>query len=160
MATLGLVLGAIPAMAEVTPVTDKKLPPVLPDKGPPLPQEAVKAFVAVAHRDLAQVEAMLKEQPHLINAVWDWGGGDFETALGAAAHMGRPDIARFLIAHGARMDLYAAAMLGELEIVRSVLTAFPDVRHTPGAHGIPLMAHAKAGGEKAESVVRYLESLA
>lgn len=130
-----------------------------PDKGPPLADELVKEFVGVAHGNLARVEEMLKAQPKLINAVWDWGGGDFESALGAAGHMGRADIARFLLAQGARFDLFAAAMLGELEVVKVILTVSPELLKVPGPHGIPLIAHAKAGGEKAEPVLRYLESL-
>jgi hypothetical protein len=57
------------------------------------------------------------------------------------------------------MDLFAAAMLGHLDIVRAVLDAFPEARHVKGPHGIPLLDHAKAGGSEAESVVAFLESL-
>jgi hypothetical protein len=95
----------------------------------------------------------------LINACWDWGGGDFETGLGAAAHMGRRDIANFLLENGARLDLFAAAMLGEMDIVRSALTAFPEAIKTPGPHGIPLIEHARAGGDEAREVLEFLESL-
>jgi hypothetical protein len=152
--TAGLTAGAIPDMGQTTP--PKK---TIPDKGPAIADALVKDFVGAAHGDLAKVESMLKEQPKIVNAVWDWGGGDFESALGGAAHMGRADIARVLLAKGARLDLFAAAMLGELEIVRAVLTAFPDARNTLGPHGIPLLVHAKAGGEKAVKVAEYLESL-
>ena len=126
---------------------------------PALEAGLVQEFVGKAHGDLERVQELLAQQPSLINATWDWGGGDFETALGAASHMGRRDIAEFLLKNGARLDLFAAAMLGELEVVRAGLNAFPDAVHTPGPHGIPLIAHAKAGGEKAEAVVKYLESL-
>ena len=34
-------------------------------------------------------------------ATLDWGFGDWETALGAASHVGRPEIAEYLIANGA-----------------------------------------------------------
>jgi hypothetical protein len=135
--------------------TSKK---TVPDRGPRLDAELVKAFVIAGHGDPAKVEEMLRQEPRLINATWDWGGGDFETALGGAAHVGRPDIARLLLQHGARLDLFAAAMLGELEIVQAALTAFPDAIKTPGPHGIPLIAHAKAGGKEAEAVLHYLES--
>ncbi|HVK02765.1 MAG TPA: hypothetical protein VM490_04790 [Armatimonadaceae bacterium] len=130
------------------------------DKGPPLAPDLVKAFVGAAHGDLDKVKAMLAEQPRLVNATWDWGGGDFETALGGAAHMGRRDIALYLLERGARLDLFAAAMLGRTEVVRAALAAFPDALKTPGPHGIPLLAHAKAGGKDAEETLRHLESLA
>lgn len=50
-------------------------------------------------------------------------------------------------------------MLGKLEIVKAILTDDPEARRYAGPHGIPLMAHAKAGGESAAAVVAFLESL-
>jgi len=95
----------------------------------------------------------------LVNATWDWGGGDFETALGAASHMGEKDIANFLLENGARLDIFAAAMLGRLEIVQAALQAYPAALKTPGPHGIPLIVHAQQGGENAKAVLAYLQSL-
>ena len=130
------------------------------DKGPPLAPDLVKAFVGAAHGDLDKVKAMLAEQPRLVNATWDWGGGDFETALGGAAHMGRRDIALYLLERGAD-DLGAAEHGGGEQVeARAALAAFPDALKTPGPHGIPLLAHAKAGGKDAEETLRHLESLA
>ena len=129
------------------------------DRPPALDPELVQEFVIKAHGDLDRVGQLLEQEPRLVNATWDWGGGDWETGLGGAAHMGRKDIARYLLAHGARIDLFAAAMLGKLEIVKAVIAAFPDARNVPGPHGIPLLAHARAGGDEAADVVRYLESL-
>ena len=118
----------------------------------------VQDFVGNSHGDLERVKELLAQEPALINASWDWGGGDFETGLGAAAHMGRRDIAEFLLENGARLDLFAAAMLGKLDILQAALTAFPAAIHTPGPHGIPLIAHARAGGDEAKEVLAYLES--
>lgn len=131
----------------------------IPPKPAALNPELVNEFVGVAHGNLERVKTLLAQEPVLLNACWDWGGGDFETALGAAGHMGRRDIALFLLEKGARLDMFAAAMLGELEIVQSMLKAFPNLSASPGPHGIPLIAHAKAGGKEAEKVVQYLESL-
>lgn len=125
---------------------------------PTLEASLVQEFVGNAHGDIHRVKELLAQQPALINACWDWGGGDFETGLGAAAHMGRRDIAEFLLGNGARLDLFAAAMLGKLEVVRAVLSVFPDAINVPGPHGIPLIAHAKAGGEGAQAVFEYLQS--
>jgi len=119
----------------------------------------VEEIVRVAHADLDRTKELLAQEPGLVNATWDWGGGDFETALGAAAHMGRSYIANFLLEHGARLDIFAAAMLGKLEIVKAALTAYPDAIKTPGPHDIPLIAHAQAGGEDAKAVLEYLQSL-
>ena len=124
-----------------------------------LDAKLVQEFVGNAHGDLNRVKELLAQESGLINATWDWGGGDFETALGAASHMGRRDIAEFLLEHGARLDIFAAAMLGKLEIVKAALAAFPEAINTPGPHGIPLLAHAQAGGEEAKSVLEYLQSL-
>lgn len=129
------------------------------DKKPPLPAEMVQEFVAKAHGDLERVRALLEQEPALFNASWDWGGGDWETGLGAAAHMGRRDIALYLLARGARIDLFAAAMLGRLDVVQAILRHDPEARHAPGPHGIPLMAHARQGGDAAVAVVEYLASL-
>jgi hypothetical protein len=118
---------------------------------------AVRSFVANAHGDLEAVREALAEEPRLTNAAWDWGGGDWETALGAAGHMGRRDIAELLLAHGARLDVFVAAMLGEVEIVRAILTAHPDARDAAGPHGIPLRAHAEAGGDQARAVLGLLD---
>jgi hypothetical protein len=129
------------------------------EKPPALKAELVNEFVRVAHSDLERVKQLLAQEPKLANASWDWGGGDWETGLGAAAHMGRRDIAGYLLAHGAHLDIFAAAMLGKIEIVKAILNDNPKARHNPGPHGIPLIAHAKQGGEQARGVVEYLESL-
>lgn len=126
---------------------------------PALEATLVQEFVGNAHGNLDRVTELLSQEPALINATWDWGGGDFETALGAASHMGRKDIAEFLLEHGARLDIFAAAMLGRLEIVKAALEAFPNALHTAGPHGIPLIKHAEMGGGEAKAVLEYLQSL-
>lgn len=141
------------AMAQTTGGKKKK------DRGPRLSLEQVEKFVRAAHVDLDATRSLLDEQPKLVNAAWDWGGGDWETALGGASHMGRPDIALHLLEHGARLDIFAAAMLGKLAIVKAAIDAYPETRHVLGPHGIPLMKHAQKGGDAAKPVVEYLESL-
>lgn len=129
------------------------------DKGPRLNLDLVRDFVGAAHRDLEKVTVLLAQQPALLNAAWDWGGGDWETALGAAAHTGRRPIALFLLEKGARLDVFTAAMLGKVELVKAAVTLFPGTESVLGPHGIPLIAHARAGKAEAAEVVRYLESL-
>jgi hypothetical protein len=125
---------------------------------PALEATLVHQFVSNAHGNLEKVKELLEQEPTLINAAWDWGGGDWETGLGAAAQMGRRDIAIFLLDHGARLDLFAAAMLGKLDVVKATLDAFPEARNVVGPHGIPLLAHAQAGGEDAAAVLEFLKS--
>jgi len=122
-----------------------------------LAPETVHQFVLTAHGGFDEIRAMLDREPALVNAAWDWGGGDWETGLGAAAHMGRRDIAELLLERGARLDLFAAAMLGRVEIVRAILDAFPEMRDARGPHGIPLVEHARKGGEEAAAVVELVE---
>jgi hypothetical protein len=51
-------------------------------------------------------------------------------------------------------------MLGEVEVVRAVSAAHPETLHALGPHGIPLRAHAEAGGERARPVLDLLDSSA
>ena len=127
------------------------------DKVPALDAKLVEEFVGNAHGNFARVKELLESEPALVNATWDWGGGDFETALGAAAHMGNKQIANYLLEHGARLDIFAAAMLDKLDVVKAALEAYPEAVNTPGPHGIPLYVHAEAGDAK--SVLEYLNSL-
>ncbi len=127
------------------------------EKPPPLPAELVKEFVVAGHADLEKVKSMLNGEPGLLNAAWDWKAGDFETAIGGAGHMGRRDIALYLLSKGARMDIFVAAMLGRIEILQPVLETFPNLVESKGPHGITLMAHAKKAEEP--EVIEYLRSL-
>ena len=130
-----------------------------PERPPQLDPALVNDFVSKAHVDLEEVKQLLAQEPALVKASWDWGGGDFETGLGAAAHMGNRDIALLLLENGASLDLFAAAMLGYVDAVREMLAAQPELRNAAGAHGIPLLVHAQQGGEQARAVVELLESL-
>jgi hypothetical protein len=128
-------------------------------QAPSLPVELVRQFVTAAHMDLEKVRMMLEDEPALLHASYNWGGNDWETALGASAHVGRKDIARFLLEKGARLDVFAAAMLGELELVKAILKVQPEAGKALGPHGIPLIRHAIMGGEEAEHVVQFLQNM-
>jgi hypothetical protein len=127
------------------------------ERTPQLDPQLVHDFVLNAHTDLAKVQEVVAQEPELVNAAWDWGRGDWETGLGAAAHTGRREIALFLLDNGARLDLFAAAMLGYVGVVRAVLAERPELRDAKGPHGIPLLVHAQKGGEAAREVVELLE---
>lgn len=122
-------------------------------------EDWVKEVVGAAHRDLNRVRELVDEHPSLANATYDWGFGDWETPLGAAAHTGRREIAEYLLSQGARLDLFAAAMLGMTETVKAMVQAMPGLERTPGPHGIPLLAHARAGGDKSRETFTYLQTL-
>jgi hypothetical protein len=95
----GLALSAVAVGAALLPIdglaqTEKiPAPPVEPKRPDPLDHQMVLKFVQNSHRNLDEVKVMLKAEPTLVNATWDWGGGDWETGLGGASHMGRRDIA-------------------------------------------------------------------
>ena len=127
--------------------------------GPQLSQDLVKEWLIAAHVDPAKNMKMLEETPDFLNAVYNIGAWDWEDALGAAGHMGHKDLARHLLSKGARMTICVAAMLGELNVVKSMITAFPYMKDTVGPHKISLLTHAKTGGEPALPVVDYLKSL-
>lgn len=134
---------------------DKKLWPGFPRQD----LTRVAEVVGAAHFDEKRVKELVKAYPELVNACWDWGFGDWETPLGAAAHTGQRELALFLLAQGARIDLFAAAMLGFTEVVKAFVVAQPGIQRSLGPHGITLLAHAKAGEKLAAETVAYLETL-
>ncbi|MEI9908674.1 MAG: ankyrin repeat domain-containing protein [Bacteroidota bacterium] len=127
-------------------------------KGDPLPAEKVKEFVGAGHNNLDKVKSLLTEFPTLLYATWDWGGGDFETALEGAGHVGTKDIANHLIGLGARTNLFVLTMLGKTQIVKAYLDAYPQYLNARGPHGFTLLHHAQRGGDDAKELVEYLQS--
>jgi hypothetical protein len=119
----------------------------------------VQDFVIYAHSELDMVKKLLDKEPMLLHAAIDWGGGDWETGLGGASHMGRHDIAGFLLKRGARIDIFCAAMMGLLEAVKVLLVFQPKLIDAKGPHGFSLHFHAQVGGTNSESVLDYLQTV-
>lgn len=107
-----------------------------------LDPQLVDAFVIAAHGDLGKVRELLAREPALRDARARWG----ETPLGAAAHTGAVAVLECLLEHGAELDVFAAAALGRTDRVAGFLDREPSLVDARGAHGIPLLAHAAAGG--------------
>lgn len=107
----------------------------------------VYAFVGAGHNNLDKVKTLLEQDRNLVFASRDWGGGDWETALGGASHTGHREIARYLLSQGARIDSFCAAMLGEREVLAALLAANPSVATTKGPHGYTLLYHAAISGD-------------
>ncbi len=128
-------------------------------KNPQINRRLVQDFVIFAHMDLPMVKKLLEREPGLLNATIDWGAGDWESALNGAAHMGRHDIVEYLLEKGARIDIFCAAMMGQLDVVRAFLTLQPKLIDAPGPHGFfNLHVHAqlaKDGGKTLD----YLQSI-
>lgn len=131
-------------------------PKSAPARPPALPAEKIQEVVGQSHRSLDAVRQLVEEMPLLVNACWDWGGGDFETPLEAAAHTGQREIAEFLLARGARPSLFSAAMLGQLDLVQAFHAIDPQAHAVVGPHGFTLVHCARRGGERAQAVVDWL----
>jgi hypothetical protein len=134
-------------------------PVTIMESYPMQPVAMVREIVSVSHGNFQRMKELVESRPSLAKASWDWGFGDWETALGAALHTGHREIAEFLIANGARPSLFSAAMPGQLEVVKAFVATQPGVQKIEGPQSITLLAHAKAGGAQAEAVRRYLEEL-
>jgi hypothetical protein len=115
-------------------------------------------MVGVSHGNFDRVRELVEARPALAKASWDWGFGDWESAIDAASHVGNRPIAEYLIAKGARPTIFSAAMLGQLDVVKGWIAGSPGVQRTRGPHGITLLAHARAGGAQAAEVLAYLNS--
>jgi hypothetical protein len=121
--------------------------------------DLVREMVAVAHGQVARVRELVGKRPTLAKAAYDWGFGDWESALGAASHVGNREIAEFLLANGARPTIFSAAMLGQLDVVKAFIGASPGVQRIKGPHSITLLRHAMAGGPQAKPVLEYLQQV-
>jgi hypothetical protein len=128
------------------------------DKPAPLSIEIVKEFVGVAHGKFDRLKEMLENDHLLLHASYDWGGGDYESAIEAAGHVGNKEIANYLLSKGARYNIYLASMLGHMETVKQVLTFIPGLLNSKGPHGFTMLHHAQRGGSEAAAVVEYLQS--
>lgn len=129
------------------------------EKPAPLNQEIVKEFVGASHGKFDHVKQMLEENHLLLHVSYDWGGGDFESGIEAAGHVGNKEIANYLLSKGARYNVYLASMLGHIDIVKQVLTFNPGLLNSKGPHGFTMLHHAMKGGEDAAAVVDHLKSL-
>jgi hypothetical protein len=151
--------GAAPA---VPFLLSQQPPAIVRPAGPSFPSldpDLVREVVGASHGNLARVKELVSARPALARASWDWGYGDWETAIDAASHVGNRPIAELLIAHGARPTIFTAAMMGQLTVLKGWIAAVPGIQRTRGPHGITLLAHAHAGGAGSAETSKYLESL-
>jgi hypothetical protein len=119
-------------------------------------QDLVREAVGAAHGRVARLRELVDARPALAKCAWDWGFGDWETPIDAAAHTGQREIALYLLERGARSTLFSAAMLGQLGAVRAALEADPGAARVLGPHSLTLLHHARAGGDAARAVLEYL----
>jgi hypothetical protein len=136
---------------------------------PSMNDNMVSTIVGASHGNIDKVKELVSKRPELAGASWDWGFGDWETALGAASHVGRRDIAEFLISNGARPDIFTFTMMGMLKSVQEIIETVPGIQTHAGPHGITLLQHAKnrledknisaTDSANVNKVISYLESL-
>jgi hypothetical protein len=121
--------------------------------------EVVREAVVAAHGNVDRLRTLVGRQQTLAKATYDWGFGDWESALGGASHVGNREIAQYLIANGAQPTIFSAAMLGQLDVVKAFVAASPGIQQVRGPHSISLLRHARAGGAPARPVLDYLTAL-
>jgi hypothetical protein len=92
--------------------TDQEIPASNAARYPAIDEVVVAEVVGVSHFDLDRLKVLVDARPELARATWDWAFGDWETAIGAASHVGRKDIVAYLISKGARPDIFTFSMLG------------------------------------------------
>lgn len=145
----GLLSVSIPSLVFSREVFNPPSQPTKPDdlfyRYPSIDDKFVSEVVGASHFDLPRVKELVNHRPELARATWDWGFGDWETAIGAASHTGRRDIVEFLISKGARPDIFTYAMLGSYDAVKTMIETSPGVQTVAGPHGISLLQHVKNG---------------
>lgn len=168
---LGLVAGAVSKTGyssdSLFTFTGNKLLQDLPhERYPAIELSVASEVVGVSHFNLNRLKELVDPRPELAKASWDWGFGDWETAIDAATHVGRKDIVEYLVSKGALPTLFTFAFLGEIETVKSMISQYPGIQKNTGPHGISLLQHARTGLEskdidnaKARQLVDYLEGL-
>jgi ankyrin repeat protein len=92
-----------------------------------------------------------------VHSKYDWGNGDFESAIEGAGHVGNRAIAEYLIDAGSRVTLFVLATLGKTALVKPVLDAYPKLIFANGPHGFTLLHHAKLAGKDGEELYNYLQ---
>ena len=100
-----------------------------------LSQDLVGEFVQAAHFSLAKVQALHQHYPALLNARWEKYN---ELAIEAAGHIGQRAISEYLLTHGAPLQIFVAASLGNTQAVARFLHDDPSLANAPCIHGISL----------------------
>ncbi len=165
----GIIAASVPNILfakEWVPVTNTNLIKDNIGRYPAIDETIVAEVVGVSHFNLDRLKELVNPRPELARATWDWGFGDWETAIGAASHTGRKDIVAYLLSKGARPDIFTFAMLGHYNVVKTMIESSPGVQKIAGPHGISLLQHVKNGildtdinKTEALKLVYYLESL-
>lgn len=136
------------------------------DRYPAIELSVASEVIGVSHFNLDRLKQLVDIRPELSKTAWDWGFGDWESAIGAASHVGRKDIVDYLIGKGAVPTIFTYAMLGNFDMVKSIINTYPGIQKNLGPHGISLLQHAKTalkadGADKTATrqLIEYLQGL-
>ena len=77
--------GNAAGVAGAAPTTGAAALSPVHDQFPTTRPELAREMVGVSHGNIARVRELLALHPALARASWDWGYGDWESALGARA---------------------------------------------------------------------------
>jgi ankyrin repeat protein len=92
------------------------------------------AIIAAVHKENREMLDALLDAGANVNERTRWWAGSFGVLDSAS-----PELAEYLIARGATVDIHAAARLGKIERVRELLAANPELVHARGGDGqLPL----------------------
>jgi len=102
--------------------------------------------VGKAHRDLDAVKDFIRKNPKLVHSL----ATTSESAVEAGAHMGRKDIAGFLLESGAPYSMPTAVFMEDFSTVKKMLTEDPNRIHERGAHDFGLLWYTILGNGNLE----------
>jgi ankyrin repeat protein len=105
---------------------------------------------AVTGGDVNRVHQLLDQAPGLVSARSESG----VSAVLLAVYYGKPDVARTLVSRGARLDVFDASALGDLERVQSLVEADPGLANAYAPDGFQPLGLASFFGHK--RVVKFL----
>jgi hypothetical protein len=72
--------------------------------------------------------------------------------------VGYKEMVNYFINLGARPTLHVLTMLGQTDLVKPVMEAYPQLITSLGPHGFTFLHHAKKGGDDATELLAYFES--
>jgi ankyrin repeat protein len=99
-------------------------------------------FTAIRGGDVNAVRAILDGEPALASAKNEQG----QSAILAAVYNGRTEIRDLLISRGANLELPEAAAAGQIDRVKHLVDANPDLSRSYSPDGFPVFALACAFG--------------
>jgi ankyrin repeat protein len=119
-----------------------------------IPQHWINVFVTMAHFDFDHTKQSLAKCPDLLmtRCLFD------ELAVEAGTHMGREDVAGFLLDKGSPYSTATAVMFGDKPKVKASLGEDPGRISERGPHDFPLMLYTAFGQERMDTAELLLKA--